>query len=422
MLENSALAFAGDLFVKGATAVVLIVAARELTIAQFALFAAAFAAAAVLAAVFDMGAQTLLTRDGVASPQARGVLVRALIESRLPLVAAVMGAGVLAGLAFGQLAVAGLTVCLGVLGAGQMLLTGILRSAQNLFPEAALKLAAGVLTLIGCAFCMAFDRSAVGFLAALALAAVLALAPMAKLTGALLSRGPRLSPWTAARRSLPLGVMALAIMAYYRSGTIVLKVLSTPAQTARFATASTVAFALLMASNAITTGLLPKLAASDVAAHPELVRRAALWALAILVVLSGAVFALARPLLVLMFGARYASAAGALQILALATPLIGPAGVLGTALVAQGRLRPISFQVAASLAVNLIVLFLLAPVDGAEGAALATLSCEALALAIMTHAAARALPGLTARRPGRSSAEVARPARILPTGWPPHVG
>ena len=42
------------------------------------------------------------------------------------------------------------------------------------------------------------------------------------------------------------------------TGTILLKVLSSSSQTALFAAASTVGFALLMAGNAITTGLLPR--------------------------------------------------------------------------------------------------------------------------------------------------------------------
>ena len=125
--------------------------------------------------------------------------------------------------------------------------------------------------------------------------------------------------------------------------------------------------------------------------------------------LGGFVAAFARPLLTVGFGARYASAAGALTLLALATVLIAPAGVLGTALIAAGRLRPLCIQVGASLLVNLLVLGLLVPALGAPGAAIATIACETVALILVARAAARTFPDLLRPR-GRARAIATRAA------------
>lgn len=408
LFANSAFALAGDLASKGAAAVMMVLAARELSVAQLALLAFALAAASVLSAALDMGAQMLLTRDGVPSAAVRSSLFRSLLVARVPLLTASLLVAGAIGLAYGHVVLALLTVLYAALGAGQMLLTGALRSAQNLMPEAALKLLGGALTVLSCVLCIVSGAKAVGFLVALSVALGLAVAAGAPACARVMEAGRRLNVRTALRGSLPLGAMTLVTLVYYRSGTLALKLLSSPTQTARFATASTVGFALLMAPNAITTGLLPKLSATAPAGHPELMRRAVGWALLICLTIGGSVALGARPLLVGLFGARYAPAAPALRVLALTTLLIGPTGVLGTVLIAHGHLRPVYLQVAASLVGNLLAIAILVPACGALGAALATLACEALAFVITAVACVRAVPGCMPL--GRGA------ARAVPTG------
>lgn len=401
--QNSAFALAGDLAAKGGVLAVMMVAGHGLRTAEFAVLATALSAATVLTALLDLGSQTLLTRDGVEGPGARGGLLRALAVARLPLLGAITLAGVVAGVALGRPLVAVATVLLAAAGAAQLSLTGVLRAAQDLRPEAAAKLAGGGLMLGAAGACVALAPRAGTLLAAVAAASLLALAPLALAVrrvaelGAGASAAP-VRPWTALRRAAPLGAMALATLAYYRAGTLALSVLSTPTQTARFAAASTLAFGLLVVANAGTTGLLPRLVATrDPRARAALARRALGAITALGLVLGGAVALLARPLLVLTFGPAFTGAAGALTLLAAATVLIAPAGVLGTVLVAERRLRPVGVQVAASLLVNLVALALLAPAHGATGAALATVACEALALLLLARAALRALPALAER-------------------------
>jgi O-antigen/teichoic acid export membrane protein len=392
---------------------VMMVAARGLSTPQFALMASAIALATVLTAALDLGSQTLLTRDGVAGPQARGGLLQALALARAPLLFVVLIAAAVIGGFTGHLLEALATVLIAVAGAIQLSVTGALRSAQDLLPEAVAKLLTGVLTLIAAGVCVALAPQAATMLVALGAATLLALAPMTKAARATISRGPVPPPLGALRRAAPLGAMALATLAYYRSGTIALSLLSTAGQTARFAAASTVAWGLLCVANAVTTGLLPSIAAADTpAAGATITRRWLIRTTSLAGILAALVALGARPVLVLIFGTRYGSAAGVLAILAGATVLIAPAGVLGTALIAAGRLRPLGVQVAASLAVNVAVLVLFVPALGAWGAAAATVACETVALAILVRSAIRSVPALVPQlRPASPLIASVRPLR-----------
>jgi O-antigen/teichoic acid export membrane protein len=398
LAQNSAFALAGDLASKGGVFAVMMVAGRGLSTAEFAVLATALGVATVLTAALDLGSQTLLTRDGVAGPTVRGGLLRALALARMPLLGAAAAAGAVVGAVDGRPLESLATVAIATAGAVQLSLTGVLRSAQDLRPEAAAKLVAGLLSLTAAGVCVALAPHAAAVLLAVAAANLLALAPMVRAARRVMRRGRGPGMWTAVRRAAPLGGMVLATLVYYRSGTIALSVFSTSAQTARFAAASTVAWGLLCVGNAVTTGLLPRLAdAGGDAERTALTRRALVWLSALALALGGLTALFARPLLTVAFGARYGAAAGTLTLLAAATVLIAPAGVLGTALVAVGRLRALGVQVGASLVVNVLALAVFAPRFGADGAAAATLACESVGLVLVVRAAARAFPGLAAR-------------------------
>jgi O-antigen/teichoic acid export membrane protein len=378
LLENSLFALLGEASSKGSVALIMAIAARALSIGSFALLAAALAAASILSASLDLGAQTLITRDGAASPEGRATLLRSLLVGRGALCAVALCGALVAGLALGQVGVALLTVAVGAGAALQLLLTGALRSAQDLALEAALKVGTAALAVALGLVCL-LDPSPEAFLAALALATIVLLVPTWALVRRVLGRAQPASAWRAARRAAPLGLMTLATLGYYRSGAIVLKLDSTSAATSHFAAASALAFGTLMVTNAITTSLLPRLSATQVAARAALVRRAGLYALGAGLAVALLVAALARPILDLAFGPGYGAGAPALRVLMVATVLIGPSGVLGTALVTRGHLRPLYIQIGFSLAINLTLLALLGGPMGAMGGAIATLSCEGFA-------------------------------------------
>jgi O-antigen/teichoic acid export membrane protein len=405
IVENSALALAGDVAGKAATFLLLAVAARALDGREFARLATALATATVLTAVFDCGAQVLLTRDGARGAESGRALLLALAWARCPLVVAGVIGGCLVGAIDGSIALGIATVLLAVAGAAQQSLSGILRSAQNLRPEALARLTGALATIAGGSACVLLSTGATLVVFTLACAMVASSLPMAlsarRVVAAVEPVVAAVEPvaaWPALRRALPLGLMALATLAYYRSGTIVLSLLAGPHQTGLFAAASTLGFALLVLGNAVTTGLLPRLAAGTTAADRAAVTRAALaWTAAITACVAAAVIAAGRPLMILAFGSRYGGGAPALALLAAASVPIGLSGVLGTALIAAGRVRAVAIQVAATLCANLALLAVLARPLGATGAALATLGCEVLALLMLAGVTASVLPGVLPR-------------------------
>lgn len=395
VIQNSALAFCGDIATKAATFAFLAVAAHALTVAQFALLASAVATATVLTAALDMGSQVLLSRDGTGGARARGELLRALFKARVPLLLGALLVGAAVGISAGHFWLAIATVLLASMGAAQQTLSGVLRATQNLAPEAIAKLLNAATIALCAAVCVLAQPAVFVVVISLAGATLLSLVPLVAPTRAAADLGgPRRAAWPTLRSAAPLGLMALATLAYYRSGTIVLSLTSTPRQTALYATASAIAFGLLSLSNAVTTGLLPRLAAARAGEPGPLTARALRWTVVVAALSALAVCALARPLLAVAFGKPYAAAVTPLVLLVGASVLIGASGILGTALIAAGRVRPVALQVAVTLAVNIGLLALLAPRWGASGAALATVGCEAVGLLMLLRAAWSQLPGV----------------------------
>lgn len=394
LAANSALALAGDLASKLGGFAVLFAGARLLSIGEFAVLATGLAAASLLTAGLELGAGTLLSRDGVGGAKARGRLFRALLISRAPFAAGLLVCAPFAGLAVGRPLAALAIAALAVVGAPMLTVLGLYRSAQDLRPEAIQKLGAALLSVAAVAVCATFAGRGDAVLGAIAVATLISLAPM-------LVRAPRIAHfergphWNALLRAAPIGLIGLATLGYYRSGTLALAMFGDTHAIAAFSVATSVAFGVLAFPNAITTALLPRLSSGhesgDVVAYT---RRALGWTLVLTVPLAAGAAAAGPFVLPAMLGSEYRSAAAPLALLCAGLPLIATSGVIGTALLALGRLRELGLQVTASLAVNLVALVLLIPPFGAVGAAGATLACEAVGLAALAVAAGRRLPGL----------------------------
>jgi O-antigen/teichoic acid export membrane protein len=393
LATNSGLAFVGDLASKLGLLLVMVIAARMLATAELATLGTALAVSAILAVCLDAGSGLAITRDGARDEATRGALLSALVVARLPAVALVLAAAVAVGMAVAAPGVCVGAALLAALGALTVSLIGYVRAGQDMQPEAVQKPVFSVLALVLTGVAVAVSATAEAVLLALVGANVLALTLF--LVPA--SRSPRtirVAPFAALKRALPLGLMAIATVVYYRSGTVGLALLSTPEETAAYTVASAVGFGLLMLPNAITTGLLPHLSATANGRSPTSTRRALRWSLTLSAPIAG-VFALGGYLLLgPIFGAEYAAAALPLAILCIAVVVIAYNGVLGTALLAAGHVGVIVLQVVCSLVVNLVALVALGSAFGAPGAATATLLCELVAAAMLTVASARRLPGV----------------------------
>src|SRR5262249_18140398 len=159
--------------------------------------------------------------------------------------------------------------------------------------------------------------------------------------------------------------------------------------------AAAIGFGVLAVPNAITTGLLPRISATTDGQERLRVSRVALrWTVLLSAFTGIALTAVAPALLGLVFGPEYRAAPGPLVGLLVAGVMIGMSGLAGTVLIAEGAVRPLLVQVAASLVANLVLALTLIPAFGAWGAAAATLGAEALALALIVRASAVEAPGL----------------------------
>jgi O-antigen/teichoic acid export membrane protein len=398
--ENSALALAGDVASKAGTLVVIVVAARILSVPEFAILATALAVASLLGSALDLGAGTLIARDGARSGESRGALFHALLEARAPLAAVLLIAAVVVGFGLGRPLTAFAVAALAVAGALTLSLLGLYRSCQDIRPEAIQRLLGAAVSVVAAVLASLLLPRADALLVALVLSMLVALLPLVRNAPGVADFTGRVRRRAALRRAVPIGLVALATMAYYRSGTLALAALADAHQTAVFSVVASLAFALLMLPNAITTALLPRLSAEDdFEALIACTRRALVWTLIVAVLLASAA-AVAAPIgLPLLFGSEYDDAAVPFALLCVGIPLIAVSGVIGTALLSVGRLEALGVQVVVSLVVNLVALALLVPSLGAVGASLATIACEAAGLVLLLQAARSGLPGLTALRP-----------------------
>jgi O-antigen/teichoic acid export membrane protein len=385
---------------------VSLVVACFLTVTQFATLATGLAIAGILTAILDLGASTLLTRDGAPSRSARGALLKGSLRARMPIFAAVLLLAPLIGAATGEPLAAIGVAALAIGGAVTLSVLGAYRSRQDIRPEAVQKLAAAALSVSAAVGIVVLVPRGDVLLLGLAAVSLATLVPLVVRLPAVADFDARVSPLAALRRAAPIGLIALGTIAYYRSGTIMLAALSDAQATAAFSVAAAIAFGLLMLPNAITTALLPRLAAeADRERIVASARPALVWAVAGAAGLAGMAAAVIPPLIPVALGPEYTAAALPLAILCLGVPLIAASGVIGTALLAVGRLRALGWQVAVSLAVNLAVLVALVPAAGALGASIATLVCETAGLTVLVLETRSALPGLLAIRPappGRS--------------------
>src|SRR5262249_30808006 len=217
----------------------------------------------------DAGVSVLLVRDGASDAGRRGELFRSALRGRLPFLAAVASGGLVLGVVTGQALLVVASVVLATANAATLSVPALLRAAQALRYEAVAKLASGLLWPLGAAGAAVAYRSAGAVVVALAAVAALGLAALLPWSRRVMRRRAPVPAIATLRAALPLGLLAAATLVYFRSGTIMLGAWSTPDQTAAFTIASSVGFGLLLIPHAITTSLLPRLAAAADDATPN---------------------------------------------------------------------------------------------------------------------------------------------------------
>lgn len=352
----------------------LAIAARSLSLPEFADLALLLSLGAVTSVLADFG-YALLLNEAVAAEPARARSTLALVVRRrlaLALVASVAMAGLY------RLAAGDTRWVLPAVFAVSVLATtwhtscsAALRGAVSVIPEAANEVASRVLVLLLGAGLLAAGAGLFGVVAVYAIADVISAAGLTVVAWRRLPADA--SPDQARfriRRVVPLGLASVAAVVYYRIDVWLLAVMSTAGEVARYSISYRLLDVLVLPAGAMAAVSIGSTARLD---NRSAVRRTdrmvalvcicLLPAIAVLVLFPGS-------LLQFAFGSTYGPGGPVLRILALAIPP-SVAVLVWAPLVAlrgKGLLGVTVGSLAANLACNLVLI----PGLGAEGAALAT--------------------------------------------------
>lgn len=187
------------------------------------------------------------------------------------------------------------------------------------------------------------------------------------------------------RLALPLAGTLLLNYLYFRLDVLLLSWLKTDVDVARYSLAYRVLEGLMVLPSYVMLALFPAIARAEFD-RPRLAITVgtALSALEAAALPLAALMAMFSPEIVILLGGhKYAPAAPALAILAVALAISYVAGVFGSALMALGRQRTLFWLALAPLGVNLVMNLLLIPPLGASGAAIAVGLSEAVGLAVV---------------------------------------
>ncbi len=181
---------------------------------------------------------------------------------------------------------------------------------------------------------------------------------------------------TVFRFTVPLLASDLTSVALISSGAIVLGLLAAPADVAEFRAvlplATTMSY-ILSSFGLLLVPIAARLYARSAADElNEVYWRTAAWTAALAFPIFLTCVVLASPLVTLLFGGAYSSAAGVLAVLALGVFIDTSAGHNELLLGVFGRVRLIVIANVVAIAVNVVLVIVLAPRYGAVGAAIAT--------------------------------------------------
>lgn len=229
---------------------------------------------------------------------------------------------------------------------------------------------------------------------ALLLAATLANGVILILAQALAGRMPSLPhvQFSAAtmmmRQALPFGLLLIGFALYYRVDMIMLQWLRTPREVGVYAAAYRFLDAVIPLAASIGRPFYPRL--SSLSERDPQGARALLettWRplLALGLPLSLGTYFIAEPLTLLLFGQDFVDAGPLLQILIWGGLPLLLINIPAQALMATNLVLPLAGVYGVSVAVNILANFLFIPPWGAGGAAIATVLCEWLNLALVVR-------------------------------------
>jgi O-antigen/teichoic acid export membrane protein len=193
-----------------------------------------------------------------------------------------------------------------------------------------------------------------------------------------------------ARLAWPFALLSVLAVMYQRLGVLMLSTLATDAQVGWYAAATRVIEPLKMLHFAVLGALLPALSHLAVPTTDQqhnrlaarLFRRSMLFLLLFSTLAAGVIAVLAQPIVLLLFGASYASSVALVQLLAASLIPYTISASLSLRLVTQGKERRVLWITALSVIMAFLLNRWLIPGYGSIGAALAVVGSESF-LAVM---------------------------------------
>jgi O-antigen/teichoic acid export membrane protein len=193
-----------------------------------------------------------------------------------------------------------------------------------------------------------------------------------------------------ARLAWPFALLSVLAVMYQRLGVLMLSTLATDAQVGWYAAATRVIEPLKMLHFAVLGALLPALSHLAVPTADQqqnrpaarLFRRSMLFLLLFSTLAAGVIAVLAQPIVLLLFGASYASSVALVQLLAASLIPYTISASLSLRLVTQGKERRVLWITALSVIMAFLLNRWLIPGYGSIGAALAVVGSESF-LAVM---------------------------------------
>lgn len=181
------------------------------------------------------------------------------------------------------------------------------------------------------------------------------------------------SDWKSfARESLPVGLGTFFHNTSSRLGLTLLGILSIPVEAGMYGAASRICLSSGNVPIAIFSALLPAMAAHQEETEPvrRLFRKSLYWMILISIPLAVLIWSLARPFIVLIYGDEYMAAVSDLRILVWSLVPMFTGMAFSHVLLSQDRLvRRLPLVTGSAVLIHTVVLLILIPLKGSEGAA-----------------------------------------------------
>jgi O-antigen/teichoic acid export membrane protein len=183
--------------------------------------------------------------------------------------------------------------------------------------------------------------------------------------------------------ALPFGLTAIFLAVYFKIDTVMLSKVVEAGEVGLYNAAYNIVLASMILSTPVVVSIFPVLASlyQNQKDQANTVFRMGLkYSLIMAVPLGTGTFLMANPVVRLAYGAEFGGSAGLLLILSGTIPLLFATNVLGNSLGAAGFQVRVATVALINAFFNVVLNLILIPKIGARGAAIATLSTEALGL------------------------------------------